>query len=168
MSYKTILVHCDASPKLSQRLDVAVDLAQRHRAHLVGAHLQAPMDIPAFAGGGVMPMHDFFAAYEANAKADRDKAAAAFTNAIKGTHLATEWRVAQGYPEDELAIQAAMATYWSSARPILRASSHAARSPGIAGNFHWTSSAGDLISAFDAGQIGHVVLEREPREARSR
>jgi nucleotide-binding universal stress UspA family protein len=106
MSYKTILVHCDASPKLSQRLDVAVDLAQRHRAHLVGAHLQAPMDIPAFAGGGVMPMHDFFAAYEANAKADRDTAAAAFTKAIKGTHLATEWRVAQGYPEDELAIQA--------------------------------------------------------------
>ena len=37
MSYKTILVHCDANPRLSQRLDVAVDLAQRFAAHLVGA-----------------------------------------------------------------------------------------------------------------------------------
>lgn len=105
MSYKTILVHCDANPRLSQRLDVAVDLAQRYGAHLVGAHLQAPMEIPAFAGG-VMPMHDFFTAYEASAKAERDTAAAAFTKAIKGTHLPNEWRVAQGYPESELAIYA--------------------------------------------------------------
>jgi nucleotide-binding universal stress UspA family protein len=105
MSYKTILVHCDASPRLPQRLDVAVGLAQRHGAHLVGAHLQAPMDTPAFAGG-VMPMHDFFAAYEASAKAERDTAAAAFTKAIKGTHLPNEWRVARGYPENELAVHA--------------------------------------------------------------
>ena len=60
------------------------------------------MDTPAFAGG-VMPMHDFFASYEANAKAT---AAAAFTKAVKGTHLPNEWRVAKGYPEDELAVQA--------------------------------------------------------------
>ena len=107
MSYKTILVHCDANPRLSQRLDVAVDLAQRYAAHLVGAHMQAPMDIPAFSGGVMpMPMYDFFAAYEASAKAEHDTAAAAFTKAIKGTHLPSEWRVAKGYPENELVIQA--------------------------------------------------------------
>ena len=101
MSYKTILVHCDANPRLSQRLDVAVDLAQRYAAHLVGAHMQAPMDIPAFSGGVMpMPMYDFFAAYEASAKAEHDTAAAAFTKAIKGTHLPSEWRVAKGYPEE--------------------------------------------------------------------
>ena len=105
MSFKTILVHCDASPRLSQRLDVAVDLAQHHGAHLVGAYLQAPMDVPAFAGG-VMLMHDFFASYEASAKAEHDTAAAAFTKALKGTHQPNEWRVAKGYPESELAIQA--------------------------------------------------------------
>jgi nucleotide-binding universal stress UspA family protein len=89
MSYKTILVHCDASPKLSQRLDVAVDLAQRHGAHLVGVHVQAPFDVPAFADG-MMPMDDLFTSYEAAAKADHDAAAAAFQKAAKGTHLPTE------------------------------------------------------------------------------
>jgi hypothetical protein len=42
MSYKTILVHCDANPRLSQRLAVAVDLAQRYGAHLVGARSTRP------------------------------------------------------------------------------------------------------------------------------
>src|SRR4051812_44199409 len=105
MSYKTILVHCDANPRLSQRLDVAVDLAQRYGAHLVGAHMQAPIDIPAFSGG-VVPMYDLFAAYEASVKTEHDTAAAAFIKAIKGTHLPSEWRVSKGYPENELAIQA--------------------------------------------------------------
>ena len=105
MSYKTILVHCDASPKLSQRLDVAVELAQRHGAHLVGVHVQAPFDVPAFFDGA-MPMDDLFAAYEAAAKADREAAAAAFDKAIKGMHLSTEWRLAKGYVENELAVQA--------------------------------------------------------------
>jgi nucleotide-binding universal stress UspA family protein len=89
MSYKTILVHCDASPKLSQRLDVAVDLAQRHGAYLVGVHVQAPFDVPAFADG-MMPMDDLFTSYEAAAKADHDAAKASFEKAIKGTHLPTE------------------------------------------------------------------------------
>ncbi len=105
MSYKTILVHCDASPKLSQRLDVAVELAQRHGAHLVGVHVQAPFDVPAFFDGS-MPMDDLFASYDAAAKTDREAAAAAFDKAIKGTHLPTEWRVAKGYVENELAVNA--------------------------------------------------------------
>ena len=105
MSYKTILVHCDASPKLAQRLDVAVELAQGHGAHLVGVHVQAPFDVPGFFDGA-MPMDDLYTAYEAAAKADHDAAAAAFDKAIKGTHLATEWRLAKGYVENELAVQA--------------------------------------------------------------
>jgi nucleotide-binding universal stress UspA family protein len=105
MSFKTILVHCDASPKLSQRLDVAVDLAQRHDAHLVGVHVQAPFDFPAFTDG-LMPMGDIFATYEAAAKADHDAAKAAFEKAIKGSHLPAEWRLVNGYVEDELAVHA--------------------------------------------------------------
>jgi nucleotide-binding universal stress UspA family protein len=105
MSYKTILVHCDASPKLSQRLDVAVDLAQRHGAHLVGVYVQAPFDVPAFADG-MMPMDDLFTSYEAAAKADQDASKASFEKDIKGTHLPTEWRLVNGYVDDELAIHA--------------------------------------------------------------
>lgn len=105
MSYKTILVHCDSSPKLSQRLEVAVELAQRFGAYLVGIHVQAPIDIPAFSAG-VVPTFDLYSAYEASANAERDAARDVFVNATKGSRLPTEWRLANGYHEDELVIQA--------------------------------------------------------------
>src|SRR5215831_18155019 len=88
MNYKTILVHCDASSRLSHRLEVAVDLALRFGSHLVGIHVQEPMDVPAFSAG-VVPTFDLFAAYEAVAKADHDTAAAAFEKSIKGSHVAS-------------------------------------------------------------------------------
>jgi len=104
MSYKAILVHCDASPKLAHRLDVAVELAQRHRAHLIGVHVQPPFDVPAFFDGPV-PTTDLYGAFEAAAKANQESAIAAFNKAIKGSELSTEWRLARGYPENELAVQ---------------------------------------------------------------
>jgi len=105
MSYRTILVHCDASPKLAHRLGVAVELAQRNGAHLVGVHVQVSFDVPAFFDGTV-PTNDLYGAFEAAAKADQESAAAAFNKAIEGTELSSEWRVARGYPEEELAVQA--------------------------------------------------------------
>src|SRR5262245_43883603 len=92
MSYKTILVHCDASPKVGHRLAVAMELALRHRAHLVGVHVLQPVDIPAIFDS-TMPTADVYAAYEAAAQADMESAAMAFGKAIKGAHLSTEWRV---------------------------------------------------------------------------
>jgi len=103
MNYKTILVHCDASPRLSRRLEIAVDLALRFDAHLVGIHVQAPIEVPAFAAG---PVPDLYSAYEVSAKAQHDAAAAAYEEAIKGSHLSSEWRLAKGYHEEELVIQA--------------------------------------------------------------
>ena len=105
MSYKTILVHCDPSPHLAQRLGVAVELATRFQSRLIGVYVQQPFDVPAFFDGA-MPTDDLYASYESAAKSDREKTAAAFSAAVKGTHLATEWRVANGYPENELAVQA--------------------------------------------------------------
>src|SRR5262245_10134647 len=104
MNYKTILVHCDATSKLSQRLEAAVDLAQRVDAYLVGVHVQVPIDVPAFSAG--VPMPDLYAAYEASAKAEHDTAASTFEKATKGSPLSTEWRLAKGHHEDELVIQA--------------------------------------------------------------
>ena len=51
MSYKTVLVHCDGNPKVAHRLAVAVQLAQRHGAHLVGVHVQEPFNVPPFTEG---------------------------------------------------------------------------------------------------------------------
>ena len=53
MSYKTILVHCDASFKVSQRLAIASDLAQRHGAHLVGVHVENPFEVPPLFDGAI-------------------------------------------------------------------------------------------------------------------
>src|SRR4249919_3225002 len=105
MSYKTILVHCDASQSVSHRLGVAVDLAQRFGARLVGLHVRQPFETPVFADGS-FPMDDFFKAHEEGVKADEAGASAAFAKAIKGKELATEWRLADGYADGELPVQA--------------------------------------------------------------
>lgn len=105
MSYKTILVHCDASPKVGQRLSVAVELAERHGAHLAGIHARPPFEAPVFFEGG-MPMDALFASYEASAKADQAASSAAFEKAVKGHQISHEWRVTDGFIDSELAIQA--------------------------------------------------------------
>ena len=105
MGFKTILVHCDASASVHHRLDVAANLAERFGAHLVGLHVRRPFETPFFFDGG-FPMDDFFKSYEASVKADEAVALAAFTKSAKGRHLATEWRVAEGYIEGETAVQA--------------------------------------------------------------
>ena len=38
MSYRTILVRCDASNSVARRLDVATELAARFGGHLIGVH----------------------------------------------------------------------------------------------------------------------------------
>ena len=105
MSYKTVIVHCDGNPKTSHRLAVAVQLAQRHGAHLVGVHVQEPFNVPPFTEGAIV-MDDLFTAYDAAAKADQAAAAAMFQKAVKGAELSTEWRLAKGYADAELAVQA--------------------------------------------------------------
>ena len=51
-------------------------------------------------------MDDLFTAYDAAAKADQAAASATFQKAVKGVGLSTEWRLAKGYVEAELAVQA--------------------------------------------------------------
>ena len=105
MTYKTIVVNCDADPKVSHRLAVATELSQRFGAHVVGLHARPPFEAPMFFDGG-MPMDSLFQAYEEAVKADLAKASAAFDKAIKGTHLSSEWRVVDGFADTELAVQA--------------------------------------------------------------
>ena len=105
MAYKTILVHCDASPTTIQRLNVATDLAERFGARLVGVHVRVPYDVPVFFDG-TMPMDSLFAAYERAAAADEAAASVTFAKATKGKHLPTEWRIVDGEVDQQLAIQA--------------------------------------------------------------
>ena len=51
MSYKTILVHCDAGKSVAARLDKAVALAEQHQAHLIGLHARPPFQPPVYDDG---------------------------------------------------------------------------------------------------------------------
>jgi nucleotide-binding universal stress UspA family protein len=102
MTYKTILVQCDAARNVAPRLDVAAELAQRQGAHLVALHARQPFQAPAFVDGG-FPMDDLFRSYEATVKADLATATAAFEKATKGRQLSAELRVVDGFVQNELA-----------------------------------------------------------------
>ncbi|GEP57106.1 universal stress protein [Reyranella soli] len=105
MGYKTILVHCDADPKVAHRLAIAVELAKRNDARLVGVHIQEPFEAPPmFAGSAAMGT--LFSLFEETAKANLAAAKAAFTKAVKGTDLLTEWRSEDGYIDARLPVHA--------------------------------------------------------------
>lgn len=104
MTYKTIVVHCDANKKVSDRLAVATELAARFGSTLVAVHPRPPLELPSFEVG--INSAPLFEAYEKSADADQAAARAAFDAAIKGRHLPTEWRVVDGFADDALAISA--------------------------------------------------------------
>lgn len=105
MSYKTILVHCDASKAVDHQMAVATELTERFGAHLIGLHARPPFELPNYIDIGV-PMGPLLDAYERSVNAEQAAAAAAFDKSVKGKHLATEWRVVDGYPDDELTVNA--------------------------------------------------------------
>ena len=49
MTYKTIVAHLDEDPRSGERLDLAFELAETFRAHLVGMFAPAAQPIPSFA-----------------------------------------------------------------------------------------------------------------------
>ncbi len=75
MSYKTILVHCDAGKPAPARLGVALDLARRFGAHLVGVYVRPRFEAPIFSDGS-LAMESLYLAYDTQVKTDEAAAAA--------------------------------------------------------------------------------------------
>jgi nucleotide-binding universal stress UspA family protein len=105
MAYKTIVVHCDAHKTANRQLDVATELTSRFGAHLVGLYARRPFDSPNYYNIDV-PMGPLFEVYERAANAEQAAAQAAFEKSIKGKHVPAEWRVVDGYEDDELTVTA--------------------------------------------------------------
>jgi nucleotide-binding universal stress UspA family protein len=84
MGYKTILVHCDADKTSAVRIGVALNLAARSDAHVIGAY--------------VRPQN-----YETSGKAEENAAAALFQSGTAGKGCSTEWRTTVGYAGEALA-----------------------------------------------------------------
>ena len=105
MTYKTILVQCDAGKANPKCLSVAVDLAQRFAARLVALHARAPFEMPTFYEDG-FSMGPMIEAYEARLKAEERFARRHFEEAVKGKALASRWLALDGRVEDLLALEA--------------------------------------------------------------
>ena len=165
MGYKTILVHCDANPKVAHRLAVAVELAKRHGAYLVGVHIQEPFDAPAMFNG-TEAMDSLFAVFEETAKANLASAKAAFAQGREGHRAFDRVAVRRGYIDARLTVHARYAdlTVLGQADP-----EEPSLDPRIcpkpwrcrpAGRSWWCR-----ISARRQGREDrHAVLERQPRE----
>ena len=89
MRYKTILVHCDASQAAAHRLGMAVGLARRFDAHLVGLYPRPQFEPPMLFNGD-FAMGRYYAVFEESAKADQAAALAAFDKAVKGAEISSE------------------------------------------------------------------------------
>ncbi|WP_428673263.1 universal stress protein [Reyranella sp.] len=103
MSFKTILVHCDAGTAAPLRLEVATQLASRFDASLVGVHATPPFATPLFMDDG-FSMAPLFEAYEEAATAAKAASRAVFDRALKGKHLSTEWRPMDGPVDDVMTV----------------------------------------------------------------
>ncbi len=106
MSLKNLLVHVDAAAHSDARVALAVEFARRHDAHLTGLYVLEPKsDLPAgpaeIAYGGAPAL--------LAATRSRDRLAAAarqFQHALSAAGVTGDWRVAEGWPEEVVALQA--------------------------------------------------------------
>jgi nucleotide-binding universal stress UspA family protein len=105
MGYKTILVHCDAGRTTVGRAAVAVGLAERFDAHLVGLHVRQRFEAPMFSDA-TAALDALYRTYEESVRREEAAARAAFQAALNGQRLSSGWRVVDGHAEDELTAQA--------------------------------------------------------------
>ena len=101
MGYKTILVHCDAGKTTQGRVAVAAELAERFDAHLVGLHVRQRFEAPMFSDATVA-LDALYQTYEQAVKTEEATSSAAFQGALSGKRRSSEWRVGDGYAEDNL------------------------------------------------------------------
>jgi len=102
MGYRTILVQCDAGKGTTLRARLAIDLAGRFGANVVGVYIRPRFEAPIFSDGS-LAMSDLFRDYETNVNADEAAAAFLFDSACCGKTISKEWRVAEGFADEVLA-----------------------------------------------------------------
>ncbi|MGF6973633.1 nucleotide-binding universal stress UspA family protein [Paraburkholderia sp. JPY465] len=102
MSYKTLLVHIDDSRRCDARVALALDLAQRWDAHLIGLYVVCEDFAKPLFG-----TDDGFVAQLAALSADRrETAQQAFLAAAERAGRTAEWRTPEGSPVDVTTLHA--------------------------------------------------------------
>ena len=108
MPLKDILVHLDTAPQSAGRLDLAVDLARRHDAHLTALHVLdtgLPIVAMADAGGGAS-LAALMDQMRDAALADAATIEATFRERIRREDLRGEWRQAEGMLAEQITLHA--------------------------------------------------------------
>ncbi|KWH39498.1 universal stress protein [Burkholderia stagnalis] len=93
MSYKTLLVHLDDSPRCATRVALALDLAQRCNAHLIGLYVVC-QDLFEPLRRRDEPLE--LAVYERLCESRRKQAEIAFLDAAQRAGRSVEWRAPAG------------------------------------------------------------------------
>jgi nucleotide-binding universal stress UspA family protein len=101
MAFKTILVHCDTSKSAAGRLRVALELAERFDAHLIGLHVRRRFESPRFTDA-TMALDVLYKTFEKATAEDEATAAATFQSVVASRYGASEWRAVDGFAEDAL------------------------------------------------------------------
>jgi nucleotide-binding universal stress UspA family protein len=146
MPLKDILVHLDATPAATVRLDLAATLARRHDAHLTAlfvVDIGLPMLAMADPGGGAA-LAELMEQMRAATLEDGAIAQAAFRERLRRDALRGEWRQAEGMLREQVALHARYADL-----AIIGQDDPATGVPGSAG------LAGDIL--FAAGRPVLVV-----------
>jgi len=91
MPYKTILVHLDGSTRSAARLELAIALAKRFEAHLIGLHALTVVRLPGYAAAEAGPQ--FAEELRRRAAEDAADAEKAFRRAVDRAGMTgAEWR----------------------------------------------------------------------------
>ena len=102
MAIKDILVHLDEGDACGARLEVAVNLAQTHDAHLIGLYLRPAPQVPEFASASMV---DEVIGVQAKAVGENEeKAEKLFSDQTGKAGLGAEWRSIQGDAVEDLAL----------------------------------------------------------------
>ena len=98
MSLKDILVHLDASAQSAVRLDLAIDLARRHDAHLTALHVvDIGMPLIGMAdGGGGAALATLIDEMRESGLAEARRIEADYRERIRRESMEGEWRQAEG------------------------------------------------------------------------
>ena len=99
MQYKDILVHVDSSKQSQARLEIAVQIASQHDAHLTGLFVVPDLYIPPLQDMAQLPP-EYIEQQTELADEEAKKAELNFYEVVKKTDIAHEWRKAEGNPVD--------------------------------------------------------------------
>ena len=105
MSYKTILVHADSGKYAASRIELALGLAERFDAHLIGLYAESNVRTPSYAlaEGGQMLLD----ALKRNEQERLARAAAMFDAQVKRSGLArVEWRTSGADASEAISLHA--------------------------------------------------------------